>query len=121
MQNLVELISSLKQLIYSRLARSAPARQCASGAVSVAAAGASLQGTPADSSDMQILFPRPPAPAMPAVPTPPPPNFNYNRELVPYPEDNYSETKELLKVSQTRLTAEFQDISFRCSFVCSTA
>lgn len=97
MQNLVELISSLKQLIYSRLARSAPARQCASGAVSAAAAGASLQGMPADSSDMQILFPRPPAPAMQALPTPPPPNFNYNRELVPYPEDNYSETKELLK------------------------
>ena len=93
MQTLVELISSLKQVIYSRLAQSAPAKRCAT-TTGISAGAIGLHGTPPD-PNMQILLPRPPGPDMPP---PPPPNFNYNRELVPYPDENYSETKELLKV-----------------------
>ena len=94
MQSILELVTAAKQAVYSRLTRSMPAKRCASTAISAGAAGASLQGIPANTNDMQIMIPRPQDLAPPF----PPPNFNYNRELVPYPDDGYSDTKELLKV-----------------------
>ena len=99
MQTLVELISSLKQVIYSRLAQSVPAKRCTTTTTTagMAAGAVGLHGSTPD-PNMQILLPRPLGPEMPSLPPPPPPNFNYNRELVPYPDENYSETKELLKV-----------------------
>jgi len=93
MQSFVELVTSLKHVLFSRLTGSTPAKRCASTALS-AVGGASLHETPPDPSNMPILMPRPPD--IHAFP-PPPPNFNYNRELVPYPEDTGSDTKELLK------------------------
>lgn len=93
MQSILELVTAAKQAVYSRLTRSMPAKRCASTAISAGAAGASLQGIPANTNDMQIMIPRPQDLAPPF----PPPNFNYNRELVPYPDDGYSDTKELLK------------------------
>ena len=99
MQSFVELVTSLKHVLFSRLTGSTPAKRCASTALS-AVGGASLHETPPDPSNMPILMPRPPD--IHAFP-PPPPNFNYNRELVPYPEDTGSDTKELLKVRGVEL------------------
>lgn len=91
MQSILDILSSLKQLLFLRLS-SAPTNKCSKAAVS-AAAGVSYYGAKAD-PDMTIMVPRPPD-----LQPPPPlnlPNVNYNNEIVHIPND-YHETKEILK------------------------